>query len=49
MMQDDNSLPTKLTCGLEGSRMTTKDVEGEVWTSSLPQPTSTPIMAQTIG
>ena len=31
MMQDDDSLPTRLTCGVEGSRMTTRDFEGEVW------------------
>jgi hypothetical protein len=41
MMQDDDSLPTILTCGVEGSRSNTKDDEGEVWTTSLPHPTST--------
>jgi hypothetical protein len=49
MMRADDSLPTKLTCGVKGSHMTTIDVEGEVWTTALPQPTSTPAMARTIG
>jgi hypothetical protein len=31
MMQDDDRLSTRLTCGVEGSCTTTKDVEGEVW------------------
>jgi hypothetical protein len=44
MMQVDDSLMTRLTCGVEGSRTTTKDVEGEVWTTALPQPTSTPVV-----
>jgi hypothetical protein len=30
MMHADDSLPTRLTCGVEGSRTTTRDVEGEV-------------------
>jgi hypothetical protein len=49
MMQADDSLPTRLTYGVKGSGMTTRDVEGEVWTSALPQPTSTPTVARTIG
>jgi hypothetical protein len=49
MMQDDDSLLTRLTCGVEGSRRTTRDVEGEVWIAALPQPTSTPVVARTIG
>jgi hypothetical protein len=49
MMQVDDSLPTRLTYGVKGSHMTTRDVEGEVWTAVLPQPTSTPIVARTVG
>jgi hypothetical protein len=49
MMQDDDSLSTRLTYGVKGSRMTTRDVEGDVWIESLQQPTSTPIMARTVG
>jgi hypothetical protein len=49
MMQADDSLSTRLTCGVEGSRTTTRDVEGEVWTTTLPQPTSTPVVARTVG
>jgi hypothetical protein len=49
MMQADDSLPTRLTCEVEGSRKTTRDVEGKVWIKALPQPTSTPAMARTIG
>jgi hypothetical protein len=49
MMEADDSLMTRLTCGVEGSRTTTKDVEGEVWTVALPQPTSTSIVARTVG
>jgi hypothetical protein len=49
MMQADDSLPTRLTCGVEGSHMTTRDIEGEVWTTTLPQPTSTPAVVQTVG
>jgi hypothetical protein len=45
MMQVDDSLPTRLTCGVNGSHMTTIDVEGEVWSVALPQPTRTPTMA----
>jgi hypothetical protein len=36
MMQADNSLLTELTCGVEGSCMNTKDIEGEVWISTMP-------------
>jgi hypothetical protein len=49
MMQADDSLPTRLTYGVNGSRTSNRDVEGEVWTTALPQPTSTPGMARTIG
>ena len=49
MMQDDDILLTGITCGVEGSRTITKDVEGEMWTTTLPQPTSTLIVARTIG
>jgi hypothetical protein len=49
MMQDDDSLPTRITCEIEGSRGTTRDVEGEVWTTPNPQHTSTPFVAQTVG
>jgi hypothetical protein len=42
MMHADDSLSTIITCGVEGSCMTTKDVEGKVWTLALPQATSTP-------
>jgi hypothetical protein len=36
MTQADDSLPIRLTCGVEGSCTTTRDVEGEVWTVALP-------------
>jgi hypothetical protein len=49
MMQVDDSLPTRLTYGVKGSHMTTRDVEGEVWTIVLPQPTSTLVVARTVG
>jgi hypothetical protein len=49
MMQDDDSLLTRLTCGVEGSCTITRDIEGEVWITTLPQPTSTPIVAQIVG
>ena len=49
MMQVDDSLPTRLTCGVKGSCMTTKEIEGEVWKTALPQPTITPVMAQNVG
>ena len=49
MMWVDDSLSTRLTCGVEGSHMTSRDVEGEVWTVALPQPTSTPDVARTVG
>ena len=49
MMQDDDSLPTRLTYGVKGLQMTTRDVEGEVWKTTLPQPTSTPDVARTVG
>jgi hypothetical protein len=45
MMQADDSLLTRLRCGVEGSCTTTRDVEGEVWKTTLPQPTSTLTMA----
>jgi hypothetical protein len=49
MMQADDSLLTRLTYGVNGSHMTTREVEGEVWTTTLPQPTCTPAMAQNVG
>jgi hypothetical protein len=49
MIQPNDSLPTRLTCGVEGSRRTTRDVEGEVWTTTLPQPTCTLVVARTVG
>jgi len=49
MMQADDNLPTRLTCGVEGSCTTTRDFEGEVWTTALPQPTSTPVIARIVG
>jgi hypothetical protein len=49
MMQVDDSLPVGLTCGVEGSRMTTVYFEGEVWTTALPQPTSTLVVDRTVG
>jgi hypothetical protein len=42
MMQADDSLPTRLTYGVKGPHMISREVEGEVWTTTLPQPTSTP-------
>ena len=39
MMQANDSLLTRLTCGVEGSCTTTRDIEGEVWTTTLPYPT----------
>jgi hypothetical protein len=49
MMQANDILVTRLKCGVEGSRTTTRDVEGEVWKTALPQPTSTLVVAQTVG
>jgi hypothetical protein len=49
MMHADDSLSTRLTCGVKGSRMNTRDVEGEVWIEALPRPTSTLFVAQTVG
>jgi hypothetical protein len=49
MMQVDDSFPTRIACGVEGSCMTTRDVEGEVRTKTLPQPTHIPIVALTVG
>jgi hypothetical protein len=49
LMYGDDSLSTGLTCGVEGSCMTTRDVEGEVWTTDLSHPTSTHVMARTVG
>ena len=48
-MQANNCLLTKLTYGVKGPHTTTKEVEGEVWTTALPQPTSTPTVAQIVG
>jgi hypothetical protein len=49
MMQVDDSFLTRIACGVEGSCMTTKDVEGEVYTKSLPQPTHIPVVDLTVG
>jgi hypothetical protein len=49
MIQIDDSLSMRITCGVEGSHMTTKDVEGEVWKTSLPQPTIPPFVDQNVG
>jgi hypothetical protein len=49
MMQADDSLPTGLTYGVEGPHMRSREIEGEVWTAALPQPTSTPAVARTVG
>ena len=48
-MQDDDSLPTRLTFGVKGSHTTIIEVEGEMWTTALPQPTSTLVVARTVG
>jgi hypothetical protein len=48
VMQADDRLPTRITCGAEGPCMTTRYIEGEVWKTTLPQPTSTPTLARTI-
>jgi len=49
MMQADDRLLTRLTYGVEGPHMTTRDIEGEVWTKTLPQRTITLVVARTIG
>jgi len=49
MMQVEDNLPTRLTCGGEGSCTITNDIEGEVWTESIPHPTSIPVVARTVG
>jgi hypothetical protein len=49
MMQADDSLPTRLTYGVKGPHKISREVEGEVWTTALPQPISTPVVARTIG
>jgi hypothetical protein len=48
-MQADVSLPTGLTYGVKGPHMSSREIEGEVWTAALPQPTSTPAVARTVG
>jgi len=50
-MQADGSLSTVLTYGVKGphTREPEREFEGEVWTTALPQPTSTLAMARTIG
>jgi hypothetical protein len=45
----DDSLPTRLTYGVKGPHTISREVEGEVWTAALPQPTSTPAVARTVG
>jgi hypothetical protein len=49
MMQADDRLLTRLTYEVKGPDTTTREVEGEVWTAGLPQSTSTPVVARTIG
>ena len=49
MMQADDSLPTRLTYGVKGPHTISIEVEGEVWTTALPQPTSTLVVARTVG
>jgi hypothetical protein len=49
MMQADDRFPNRLTYGVKGSHTISIEVEGEVWTTALPQPTSTPVVAQTVG
>ena len=49
MMQADDSLLTRLTYGVKGTHTSSREVEGEGWTSALPPPTSTPAMARTLG
>jgi hypothetical protein len=49
MMQADDSLPTRLTYGVKGPHTISREVEGEGWTTALPQPTSTPAVARTVG
>jgi hypothetical protein len=46
---DDDSLPTRLTYGVKGPHTISREVEGEGWTTSLPQPTSTLVVARTVG
>ena len=49
MMQADDSLPTRLPYGVKGPHMSSREIEREVWTIALPQPTSTPAVARTVG
>ena len=49
MMQTDDSLPTRLTYGVKGPHTISREIEGEVWTTALPQPTNTPAVARTVG
>jgi len=49
MMQADYSLLTRLTYGLKGPHTISREGEGEVLTTSLPQPTSTHVVNETIG
>jgi hypothetical protein len=49
MMQADDSLPTRLTYGVKEPHTISIEVEEEVWTAALPQPTSTPVVARTVG
>ena len=45
----DDRLPTRLTYGVKGPHMISREVEGEVCIAALPQPTSTPTVARTVG
>ena len=49
MMHVDDNLPTRLTYGVKGPHIISRGVEGEAWTTDLPQPTSTLVVALTIG
>jgi hypothetical protein len=49
VMQVDDSLPTRLTYGVKGPHMICREVEGEGWTTALPPPASTTVVARTVG
>ena len=42
---DVHSVDRRYEVSDKGSCTTTREVEGEVWTAALPQPTSTPVVA----
>jgi hypothetical protein len=49
MMQADDILPTKLTYGVKGPHTVSREVEGEGSIAALPPPTSTVVVARTVG